>query len=395
MKIGIVTEYYYPTLGGIQEHVHHFAVAARRAGHDVRILTPHVRDGLASVPGQDGSPAAVAARDSQDGVIRVGESVPLLSGSSIGRASVGRGLSRRVAEILASERFDVVHAHSPLMPTLPFLALRASDTVNVGTFHAVMGKSFVYGLFKPVIQRYADRLHAAIGVSETALEGPRRYVRAPWRIVPNGVDVPMFASGRRRPEFDDGRLNLLHVGRFDPRNGVDRVIKAWIAVRRGGTDARLILVGDGPLRPRYQALVPDDLRADAVFAGFVPGSERASYYASGDVLLCPAVGGTFGIIVLEAMAAGCAVVAADTSGFRNVMADGVQGFMVDVAQDPDSTVLGERAARLLNDRALRARCAAAGREQAARFDWAAVTARVLAIYDELRAAAPVRATPAA
>jgi phosphatidyl-myo-inositol alpha-mannosyltransferase len=395
MKIGIVTEYYYPTLGGIQEHVHHFAVAARRAGHDVRILTPRVRDGLATAPGSGNRPSVVAARDVEDGVIRVGESVPLLSAGSIGRASVGRDLSRRMEEILASERFDIIHAHSPLTPTLPFLALRASDAINVGTFHAFVPKSVIYGLFRAVFQRYADRLHAAIGVSETALEGIRQYVNAPWRIVPNGVDVSMFAFERRRPEFDDGRLNLLHVGRFDPRNGVDRVIKAWVAVRRGGTDARLILVGDGPLRPRYEALVPDDLRSDASFVGFVPGEQRASYYASGDVLLCPAVGGTFGIIALEAMAAGCAVVAADTPGFRNIMTDGTQGFMVDVARDPDSAVLAERAVRLLTDRALRARCSAAGRETAARFDWPAVTARVLSIYDELRGAARAQRPSAA
>jgi len=377
MKIGIVTEYYYPTLGGIQEHVHHFAVAARRVGHDVRILTPHVRDELASVPaGQRG------AHDRDEGVIRVGLSVPLLSGSSIGRASAAWGLSKQVEEVLRSERFDVLHLHNPLMPTLPLLALRLSDAVNVGTFHSVIAKSVVYGLFRPVMQRYADRLHAAIGVSETSLEGIRRYVDAPWRIVPNGVDVQKFASGRRRPEFGD-RPNVLHVGRFDPRNGVDRVIKAWIAVRRGGTDARLILVGDGPLRSHYEAMVPVDLRDDAHFVGFVPSAERSSYYASGDVLLCPAIGGTFGIIALEAMAAGCPVIAADTPGFRNVITDGAEGYLVDVAQDENCTRLAGRAAQLLGDRALRARIIELGRTRAACFDWPAITGRVLAIYEEL------------
>ena len=237
-------------------------------------------------------------------------------------------------------------------------------------------------------------MHAAIGVSKTSLEGIRRYVDAPWRIVPNGVDVQKFASGRRRPEFDD-RPNLLHVGRFDPRNGVDRVIKAWIAVRRGGTDARLILVGDGPLRPHYEAMVPADLRDDAHFVGFVPSAERASYYASGDVLLCPAVGGTFGIIALEAMAAGCPVIAADTPGFRNVITDGTEGYLVDVAQDENCTHLAARATQLLGDPALRARCVELGRAKAARFDWPVITARVLAIYEELLRTPHARVSPAA
>jgi phosphatidylinositol alpha-mannosyltransferase len=379
MKIGIVTEYYYPTLGGIQEHVHHFARAARKLGHDVRILAPTVEDSLASTCRAGMGRSA----DEQNGVIRLGRSIPLLSGGSIARASVGHRLSRRVADVLRAERFDVLHAHSPLMPTLPLLALRASDCANVGTFHSDFERNVLYFALARFLQPYLDRLDAAIGVSETALRGLRRYFKAPWRVIPNGVDVSMFRSGRRRPELDDGRLNVLHVGRFDPRNGVDRVIKAWVGVRRAGTDARLILVGDGPLRPMYESMVPADLRADAHFVGFVDSDERPSYYASGDVLLCPAMGGTFGIIVVEAMAAGCAVVAADTPGFRNVMSDGVQGFMVDVASDAHCSALAHRTRQLLEDKHLRRHCSAAGRATAMQFDWPAVAEQVLRVYDEI------------
>jgi phosphatidylinositol alpha-mannosyltransferase len=383
MRIGIVTEYYYPTLGGIQEHVHHFARAARRVGHDVRILTPAVRDNLAS---ERVALSAEAARraDDEDGVIRIGVSVPVLSGGSIARLSIGAALSTRMREVIRAEKFDVVHVHSPLMPTLPLLALRCSDAVNVGTFHSAFERSLLLSLVRRRLQPYLDRLAAAVGVSETALTGVRRYFRAPWQIIPNGVDVAAFSAGRRRPEFDDGRLNVLHVGRFDPRNGVDRVIRAWVGVRRLGTDARLIVVGDGPLRPKYEAMVPADLRADAHFVGFVPGRERSSYYASGDLLLCPAVGGTFGIIVLEGMAAGCAVIAADTPGFRNVMRDGVEGRLVDVSADPASTELARCANQLLVDEAARRRCAEAGRRTVARFDWPVVSDQVLSLYSRLR-----------
>jgi phosphatidylinositol alpha-mannosyltransferase len=298
--------------------------------------------------------------------------------------SSGPGLSARVRDLVRGEKLDVVHVHSPLMPTLPLLALRASEALNVGTFHSAFDRSLLFALLRGRLQRYVDRLHAAVGVSETALAGVRRYFRAPFCVIPNGVEVATFAAGRRRPEFDDGRANLLHVGRFDPRNGVDRVIRAWIHVRRLGTDARLILVGDGPLRPRYEAMVPADLRADAHFVGFVPSGERASYYASGDVLLCPAVGGTFGIIVLEAMAAGCAVIAADTPGFRHVVQDGVDGVLVDVAADQDSRELARQANRMLADQAARRRTAEAGRRRAARFDWSRVAAEVLELYARLR-----------
>jgi phosphatidylinositol alpha-mannosyltransferase len=387
MRIGIVTEYYYPTLGGIQEHVHHFARQARRVGHDVRILTPEVKDRLASVQDEeDGAHAPPRLDLEDDQVIRVGASVPLLSGGSIARMSTGPDLSGRVRDILRAERFDVVHVHSPLMPTLPLLALRSSDALNVGTFHSAFDRSVLLSLLRRPLQRYLDRLQAGIGVSETALAGVRRYFRAPWQVIPNGVDVAAFTGGRRRPEFDDGRPNLLHVGRFDPRNGVDRVIRAWLEVRRLGTEARLILVGDGPLRALYQAMVPAALRADAHFVGFVPSGERAAYYASGDVLLCPAVGGTFGIIALEAMAAGCAVVAADTPGFRNVVRDGVDGVLIPVGAgaDPGSRKLAAAANRLLCDQSARRRLVEGGRRRAAAFDWREITAQVLALYARLR-----------
>jgi phosphatidylinositol alpha-mannosyltransferase len=383
MKIGIVTEYYYPTLGGIQEHVHHFTIAARRLGHDVRILTPAVDDALASTKDARATKDALQREDEQFGVVRIGRSIPLLAGGSIARASIGHGLSRELGGVLAAERFDVLHVHSPLMPTLPLLALRLSDCVNVGTFHSLTKRSLLLSLFKGVVRPYMDRMDAVVGVSETPLEGLRAYFQANYQVIPNGVDVKMFTSGRRRPELDDGRLNVLHVGRFDPRNGVDRVIRAWTHARRAGADSRLVLVGDGPLRPTYEAMVPTDLRDDVLFVGFVPSEERPSYYASGDVLLCPALGGTFGIILLEAMAAGCAIVAADTPGFRNVMQDGTQGYMVDVASDPGCALLGERLADLLSDADKRRRCAAAGRRTAAGFDWSVVAERVIELYEAL------------
>ena len=141
--------------------------------------------------------------------------------------------------------------------------------------------------------------------------------------------------------------------------------------------------------------MPADLRDDAHFVGFVPSEERSSYYASGDVLLCPAVGGTFGIIALEAMAAGCPVVAADTPGFRNVITDGVEGYLVDVTQEGNGTRLAARATQLLADPALRARCVELGRAKAACFDWPAVTTRILAIYEELLRTPHASVSPAA
>ena len=306
--------------------------------------------------------------------------------------SGGPHLSARVREVIRAEKFDVVHVHSPLMPTLPLLALRSSDAVNVGTFHSAFDRSLLLALLRRRLQRYVDRLHAAVGVSDTALAGVRRYFRAPWQVIPNGVDVAAFSSGRRRPEFDDGRLNLLHVGRFDPRNGVDRVIRAWVAVRRLGTDARLILVGDGPLRPRYEAMVPADLRADAHFVGFVPGPERMSLLRLGRRAALP--GGGRDLRDHRARGDGRRV-----RGRRGRHArlpprhagrrGGVSGRR---GGRPGIAELARGANRLLVDEASRRRCAEAGRRTAARFDWPVVTgagAGALRAAPRRRARAPL------
>ena len=129
-----------------------------------------MRDNLASE--RRGLSAEAARRaDDENGVIRLGVSVPVLSGGSIARTSTGTGLATRMREVIRAEKFDVVHVHSPLMPTLPLLALRCSDAVNVGTFHSAFDRSLLLALLRRRLQRYVDRLHAAVGVSETALTG--------------------------------------------------------------------------------------------------------------------------------------------------------------------------------------------------------------------------------
>ena len=377
MRIGIVTEYYYPTLGGIQEHVHHFA----RRGASCRSRRSNPDTGGEGQPGvRDGAlsrrpPGAPTTKTASSGSA---------SPSRCSRADRSRGrrpapaLATRMREvILRAEKFDVVHVHSPLMPTLPLLALRAPTPLNVGTFHSAFDRSLLLALLQaaPAALRRSACTRRSVSRRRRST-GVRRYFRAPWHVIPNGVDVAAFAAGRRRPEFDDGRLNVLHVGRFDPRNGVDRVIRglgrreapghrraadrSW-ATARCGRDTR---------RWSRRTFAPTPTSW-----GSCRARSAASYYASGDVLLCPAVGGTFGIIVLEAMAAGCAVVAADTPGFRNVVARRRRGALVDVstrsALAPSSPTLREPTAGRRG-----ARGAAAWRldgERAARFDWPVVT----------------------
>ena len=390
MKIGIVTEYYYPTLGGIQEHVHHFARRCPAAG----ARRPHRharRQRHAGLPGRRGAGAAAARLDRENGVIRLGRSIPVFSGGSVARVSSGPGLSAQVAELLRSEQFDVVHLHSPLMPTLPLLFLRQSSALTVGTFHSVVGRSSFMAALRGSLQRYADRLDAAIGVSETALVDLKRMFQAPWHVIPNGVDVAAFAAGRRRPELDDGRLNVLHVGRFDPRNGVDRVIRAWVRVRRAGIDARLVLVGDGPLRPAYESLIPADLRARRALHGVRAGSPSGRRTTRRRTSSCaPPWAAPSASSCSRRWRPDARWWPPTRPGFATSCATASRGSWW--TWPLTGTAPGWRTAttRLLQDAALRRRCGDAGRAAAARFDWPAVTRQVLDLYVRLGAPATTR-----
>ncbi|WP_242356187.1 MULTISPECIES: glycosyltransferase family 4 protein [unclassified Anaeromyxobacter] len=375
MRIGIVTEYYYPSIGGVQEHVHHFAREARRLGHVARIVTSEMPDLAAA--GAAGGPGVAEAPD----VLRVGRSVPLYLNGGFGRVSVGYGLSRTVRETLERERFDVVHVHCPLTPVLPWLAIHHARCPVVGTFHTNFRPGRAWALTQLWQRRYLERLDAAVAVSHAAAGPYEQRLRASFRIIPNGVDTERFGSGQRLERFDDGRLNVLWVGRLEPRNGLDVMIEAFALLRRS-LPARLLVVGDGPLRGRYEDRVPPELRDEIVFAG-VSRDDRPDWYATADVYCAPTRIASFGVTLLEAMSAGKPVLASDIAGFREVMQHEREGELLPPA---DPAAWARALARLASDRALAAAYGARGKLTATRYAWPRVARQVLELYRAVGAA---------
>ncbi len=367
MHIGIVTEYYAPSVGGIQEHVRHFAREARKLGHSVTVVTSAMPD----VPEE----GACQPREEEPEIVRIGRSFPVYNNGGVGRLTGGRGLSSAVRDLLARSAFDVVHVHAPLTPVLPLLAVHHATGPVVGTFHTNFEPGLGFRLARGALQRYLDRLDAAVAVSRACLGAFRGRLHADFRIVPNGVDVGRFASGRRLPGFDDGKLNVLWVGRIEPRNGLDVMLAAFAEARRE-IDARLIVLGDGPLLPRYLARVPEEIAEDVVFAGRVV-DERPDYYASADVYCAPTRIASFGVTLLEAMSAGVPVLASDIDGFREVVRHGVQGELLPAA---DRGAWARALVRVARDRALAASYGRRGRRTALQYDWPVVAREVMDVY---------------
>jgi phosphatidylinositol alpha-mannosyltransferase len=361
LRIAQVTEYYYPHLGGICEHVHHLAREARLLGHHVDIITSRIED-----------------RTESPNVIRLGQSVPIYCNGSLARITVGRSLRRRMREVLTNGRYDIVHVHAPLTPTLPLLAIDEATCPVVGTFHADLDYSVAYALGGRFFQPRMSRLAAAVAVSPRVVDGHARYFDADWTVIPNGVDVDFFVPGAPRPAtMRRDVATVLFLGRFDPRNGLAALIDAFRRVRGARRPAQLVVVGDGPLRRHYRRLANGD--PDIAFVGAVI-NERPEYYANASVYACPTTTGSFGITLLESMACGTAIVCSDIDGFQHVVTHEREAVMF---ASGDTRALSDALVRVLDDDALRVRLGAAGRHRALAFAWPRVTEMVLGLYADV------------
>ena len=361
LRVGVVTEYYYPHIGGICENVHHFAAEVRARGHHVDVITGRI----AGVP-------------PRPNVITIPESATVQANGSTCRLTLGRGLRSQVRHVLRAGAYDIVHVHAPLAPSLPMIAIEEAECPVVGTFHAYHEFSVAYAFGRRYFQGLMDRIDAKLPVSVAARDAVARYFSAEWTIVPNGVDTTRFTpAAPRAPAMPEGDPTVLFVGRFDPRNGLPVLIEAFKRVRAHGVTARLVVVGDGPLRDRYRALAYG--RDDIVFLGHVSDGLEG-YYAHASVYACPATLGSFGITLLEAMACGTPIVCYDTPGFRSVVEYEEQALMTPPG---DATGLGDALIRVLEDRDLRARMGRAGQARASAFAWPRIAEQTLAVYDQL------------
>ena len=365
MKIAMVSPYDFTWPGGVTAHVAQLARALGRSGHEVQVLAPH-------------SPS----RDFQDSDLLVpfGRSVPLPSGGSTARVTLSWWLYPKIRALLKKEQFDIIHLHEPMVPILPLCVLEFSKSVNVGTFHASYSRQHLYRAFQPIIKRWQKRLHGSIAVSPAA----RRYVNntfpGEYEIIPNGIDYKHFSANvAPLPQYQDGKLNILFVGRLEKRKGLRYLLEAYSELKWEMPNTRLIVVGPGnPDKESYRILSSHGLR-DVEFAGRVSYDELPRYYATADIFCSPATGGeSFGIVLLEAMSAGKPVVASDIEGFRGIMTDGEQGLLV---PKEDTGALANALGRLARDPELRSKLGGQGSRSAEDYRWEVVAGRVEEYYN--------------
>jgi phosphatidylinositol alpha-mannosyltransferase len=370
MKIAQVSPYEYPYAGGVQEHIHYLSEHFQAMGHQVQILAA----------------SSLEEDELQNNIIKVSDTiVPIPFSGSVVRISISPSVYWRIKRILEEGRFDIIHLHEPFVPLLPLVVLRHAKAVTVGTFHAYRDSHAGYEWGRPAIQPFIDRLDGKIVVSEAARFSVARYFPGDYVVIPNGVEFERFADNGIVPveKFNDGRPNVLFVGRLEKRKGFKYLLEAFRFIKAAVPKARLLVVGNygkEDVEPHAWYVQHHELQ-DVHFVGYAPDDELPRYYRVADVCCVPSIGfESFGIVLLEAMASGTPVVASGIPGYREVLTDGKEGRLVP-AGDVDE--LASTVIALLNDPDGRRRMGQAGQATAQKYRWEVIAQRVLDYYETL------------
>ncbi|MDP9071814.1 MAG: glycosyltransferase family 4 protein [Actinomycetota bacterium] len=352
MRIGLVCPYSLTHPGGVQGQVLAQARALRALGHHARVLAPC-----------DGAPP-------DGGVTALGNSVPLAANGSVAPLAPDPACALRTIRALRDEDFDVVHLHEPLCPGPTLTSLIFSDRPLIGTFHRA-GRSAAYAVLRPAVARLARRLDRRCTVSEDARDTAARALGGEYEVLFNGIDVERFAKATPWPTAGP---TVFFIGRHEPRKGLDVLIRA---MSRLPGETRLWVAGEGPQTAELRARAKDDPRVE--WLGRIGDGEAASRMRGADVLCAPSLHGeSFGVVLLEAMAAETPIVASDLPGYRNVALPGRHGVLV-APGDPEALAAALR--RVLTDPALVEELVGAGEARAAEFSIDRLTARYVQLYE--------------
>jgi phosphatidylinositol alpha-mannosyltransferase len=361
MRIGMVCPYSFDVPGGVQSHVLQLAKVVRARGHEVSVLapaSPHV-----SLP---------------DYVVSAGRAIPIPYNGSVARLQFSPAVHGRVRKWLTQGDFDVLHLHEPNAPSLSMWALRVAEGPIVATFHTSTTKSLTLSVFQGVLRPWHEKIVGRIAVSDVARRWQMEALGSDAVEIPNGVDVGSLASAPPLDGYPRPGKTVLFLGRYDePRKGMSVLLDALPRVVERFGDVQLLIVGHGD---------EDELRGQAGelmryirFLGPVDDAGKASAMRGADVYCAPNIGGeSFGIVLVEAMAAGTPVVASDLDAFRRVLSDGEVGSLVPVGE---AAALADALIEILDNGVLRQRYVAAGSEAVRRYDWSVVASQIMRVYE--------------
>jgi phosphatidylinositol alpha-mannosyltransferase len=372
VKVGIVVPFSWSYWGGVVEHAENQAAALRDRGHDVSILMGHDPPGKAT---RLLHPRSGRHGDLPAGIIPVGRSVVVPANGSLPNIVLSPRSIGRIRAALAEQRFDVLHLHEPMTPTICVATLAFARCPCVATWHAAGDLSWMRAGI-PMWGFLVDRIDQRIAVSRMAAESAEKWLGPGFEVVPNGVVIPERAEAAGREH------HVVFIGRHDARKGLPVLLRAWPEIHRA-TGARLRLIGTDPLQYRllHSRLRFDEAGIDVL--GIVTNDVRTRELATAKVFVSPALGGeSFGMVLIEAFATATPVVASDIPGFADV----AEVEAATLVPPGDEGVLVEAVVAMLADEDRRVAMGRAGRALAEeRYAWPDIAARLEAIYDRVAA----------
>ncbi|AHC25346.1 MULTISPECIES: glycosyltransferase family 4 protein [Mycobacteriaceae] len=361
MRIGMVCPYSFDVHGGVQAHVLQLAEVFRAQGHEVSVLapaSPHV-----SLP---------------EYVVSGGRAVPIPYNGSVARLRFGPATHRKVKRWLIDGQFDVLHLHEPNAPSVSMLALMIAEGPIVATFHTSTTKSLTLSVFQGMLRPLNEKIVGRIAVSDLARRWQMEALGSDAVEIPNGLNVAEFADAPPLDGYPRPGRAVLFLGRFDePRKGMAVLLGALPRLVERFPDIEVLIVGRGD---------EDELSEQAGayarnlrFLGAVDDATKASALRSADVYCAPNTGGeSFGIVLVEAMAAGTAVVASDLDAFGRVLEGGKAGRLVAV---DDTDALADGLIEVLGDDEIRHGYVAAAAAAVRRYDWSVVAGEIMRVYE--------------
>lgn len=369
MKIGLVCPYSIFKGGGVQECVMALKDELNKRGHEALIITP-------KPIGSD--------KTEPDDVLFIGSSVNVNSPfqATTAQGSIKVDL-RELSPVLDEHKFDVLHFHEPEVPFLSRQIMSKSTSAHVGTFHAKMPNTLLGKSVEKVITPYTKSIMKCIqettAVSEAASEYVSSVSKVDITIVPNGVSLSKFKKPASKKKNQSKKI-ILYVGRLERRKGLKYLLMAFEQLLKTDPDVILKIAGDGADRQKLETLVKDKNIKNVEFLGYVSEDEKIRLLHEATVFCSPAIfGESFGIVLLEAMAAGAVTVAGDNVGYSSVMKG--QG-KLSLVNPKDTSDFARRLDLLLHDEDLRRLWLKWANEYIKQFDYKNITDQYEQIYKQ-------------
>lgn len=375
MRIGMVCPYSFDEPGGVQIHAIDLCTELRKRGHEVNLIGPG--------KSADGLP---------DFVELGGSSIPIRYNGSVARLSFGPRTKKHLKQWIRDNQFDLLHIHEPNSPSYSMIAMAVAEGPIVATYHASASESKVLKMALPFLRPYLERIHGGIAVSEEARRWQVENLAGDPVLIPNGVETSVYRGAQPLAGLDspgEHRPRLMFLGRFEePRKGLQILLEAMPRIVAEVPQVELIIAGGGDMDALVErvrdlglsatvGLGPSDAHVRVL--GRVSDADKASALSASDVYVAPNTGGeSFGIVLVEGMAAGAAVLASDIPAFEAVGQHGVSARLFSNGSAAD---LADKAVGLLRDDAARNSLVAAGSTRAVDFDWQTVTDQVEQVYD--------------